>query len=218
MKLRNLLVIALVATAFASCKDDDPMPEVNVVTFEESYWSSLIDSPQYMGPLLYGDGTYNWEDANTTLSPTELINPQSAVSGSTPVLRRTKHWYLPLDKHQQWLEPWITEEHKEWRPNVMGQCKSWFDIGLQPRAVSRDLIRVNPDFLCNFPEFILIRFLYQHLSTDKASYHLFFLIPQQFSSLIPHLTLCLFLTLSHFLTPCLFLTLSHFATHFAYFV
>ena len=56
MKLRNLLIIALVATAFASCKDDDPMPEVNVVTFEESYWSSLIEGPQDMGPLLYGDG------------------------------------------------------------------------------------------------------------------------------------------------------------------
>ena len=55
------------------------------------------------------------------------------------MLRKTKHWYLPLDKHQQWLEPWITEQHKEWRSNVMGQCKSWFDMGLKPRAVSRDL-------------------------------------------------------------------------------
>lgn len=68
MKLRNLLIIALVATAFASCKDDDPMPVVNTVTFEETYWDGLIDSPQYMGPLLYGDGTYNWEDTKTTLS------------------------------------------------------------------------------------------------------------------------------------------------------
>ena len=79
------------------------------------------------------------EKCGTALSPTELINPKSTVSGSQPVLRKTKHWYLPLDKHQQWLEPWITEQHKEWRTNVMGQCKSWFDMGLQPRAVSRDL-------------------------------------------------------------------------------
>ena len=79
------------------------------------------------------------EKCGTALSPTELINPKSALSGSEPVLRKTKHWYLPLDKHQQWLEPWITEQHKEWRSNVMGQCKSWFDLGLQPRAVSRDL-------------------------------------------------------------------------------
>ena len=84
----------------------------------------------------YGD---QCEKCGTALSPTELINPKSAVSGAKPVLRKTKHWYLPLDKHQQWLEPWITEQHKEWRSNVMGQCKSWFDMGLQPRAVSRDL-------------------------------------------------------------------------------
>lgn len=84
----------------------------------------------------YGD---QCEKCGTALSPTELINPKSALSGSKPVLRKTKHWYLPLDKHQQWLEPWITEQHKEWRSNVMGQCKSWFDLGLQPRAVSRDL-------------------------------------------------------------------------------
>ena len=92
-------------------------------------------------PHCHAEGAYGdqCEKCGTALSPTELINPQSKVSGATPVLRPTKHWYLPLDKHQQWLEPWITEEHKEWRPNVMGQCKSWFDIGLQPRAVSRDL-------------------------------------------------------------------------------
>ena len=84
----------------------------------------------------YGD---QCEKCGTALSPTELINPRSTVSGSKPVLRKTKHWYLPLDKHQQWLEPWITKEHTEWRPNVMGQCKSWFDMGLKPRAVSRDL-------------------------------------------------------------------------------
>lgn len=92
-------------------------------------------------PHCHADGAYGdqCEKCGTALSPTELINPKSTVSGSQPVLRKTKHWYLPLDKHQAWLEPWITEQHKEWRTNVMGQCKSWFDMGLQPRAVSRDL-------------------------------------------------------------------------------
>lgn len=83
----------------------------------------------------YGD---QCEKCGKDLSPTELINPESKVSGSKPVLRKTKHWYLPLDKHQEWLQPWI-ESHPEWRSNVSGQCKSWFDMGLQPRAVSRDL-------------------------------------------------------------------------------
>ena len=92
-------------------------------------------------PHCHAEGAYGdqCEKCGTALSPTELINPKSTVSGSKPVLRKTKHWYLPLDKHQAWLEPWITEQHKEWRSNVMGQCKSWFDMGLKPRAVSRDL-------------------------------------------------------------------------------
>ena len=92
-------------------------------------------------PHCHAEGAYGdqCEKCGTALSPTELINPRSTVSGSKPVLRKTKHWYLPLDKHQQWLEPWITKEHTEWRTNVMGQCKSWFDMGLKPRAVSRDL-------------------------------------------------------------------------------
>ena len=92
-------------------------------------------------PHCHAEGAYGdqCEKCGTALSPTELINPKSAVSGAKPVLRKTKHWYLPLDKHQQWLEPWITEQHKEGRSNVMGLCKSWFDMGLQPRAVSRDL-------------------------------------------------------------------------------
>lgn len=92
-------------------------------------------------PHCHAEGAYGdqCEKCGTALSPTELINPRSTVSGSKPVLHKTKHWYLPLDKHQQWLEPWITEQHKEWRSNVMGQCKSWFDMGLKPRAVSRDL-------------------------------------------------------------------------------
>ena len=92
-------------------------------------------------PHCHAEGAYGdqCEKCGSALSPTELINPRSTVSGATPVLRKTKHWYLPLDKHQQWLEPWITQQHPEWRSNVMGQCKSWFDMGLKPRAVSRDL-------------------------------------------------------------------------------
>lgn len=84
----------------------------------------------------YGD---QCEACGTSLNATDLINPKSAISGSTPVMRETKHWYLPLDKHEAFLKKWILEDHKEWKPNVYGQCKSWLDMGLQPRAVSRDL-------------------------------------------------------------------------------
>ena len=84
----------------------------------------------------YGD---QCEACGTSLNATDLINPKSAISGSQPVLRDTKHWYLPLDKWESYLRQWILEGHKEWRPNVYGQCKSWIDMGLQPRAVSRDL-------------------------------------------------------------------------------
>ena len=84
----------------------------------------------------YGD---QCEKCGTSLSPNDLINPHSTVSGSKPVLRETLHWFLPLDKYEPWLKKWILEEHKEWKVNVYGQCKSWLDQGLQPRAVSRDL-------------------------------------------------------------------------------
>ena len=92
-------------------------------------------------PHCHAEGAYGdqCEKCGTSLSPTELINPKSAISGSQPVMRETKHWYLPLDKHEPWLREWILENHKEWRHNVYGQCKSWLDMGLQPRAVSRDL-------------------------------------------------------------------------------
>ena len=73
------------------------------------------------------------------LSPTDLINPRSRRSDATPVLRDTKNWYLPLNEYQEWLKQWILEEHKEWRPNVYGQCKSWLEMDLQPRAMTRDL-------------------------------------------------------------------------------
>lgn len=84
----------------------------------------------------YGD---QCEKCGTALSPTELINPKSTISNTTPVMKETKHWYLPLDRHEEWLRKWILEDHKEWRPNVYGQCKSWLDMHLLPRAVSRDL-------------------------------------------------------------------------------
>ena len=92
-------------------------------------------------PHCHAEGAYGdqCEKCGSALSPTELINPHSTVSGSKPVMKKTKHWYLPLDQDQPWLEQWILNEHKEWRPNVYGQCKSWLDTGLQPRAVSRDL-------------------------------------------------------------------------------
>ena len=84
----------------------------------------------------YGD---QCENCGTSLSPNELIKPKSTISGSKPVLKQTRHWYLPLDRYEPFLKKWILEEHKDWKTNVYGQCKSWLDTGLQPRAVSRDL-------------------------------------------------------------------------------
>ncbi|MBR0240050.1 MAG: methionine--tRNA ligase [Bacteroidales bacterium] len=92
--------------------------------------------PKCGNPNAYGD---QCEKCGSTLSPEELIDPKSALSGSAPVKVKTKHWYLPLDQYEPWLREWILEQHKEWRSNVYGQCKSWLDGGLQPRAVSRDL-------------------------------------------------------------------------------
>lgn len=79
------------------------------------------------------------EKCGSTLSPDELINPMNAINGNPLVKRKTTHWYLPLNEYQPWLEEWILKEHKEWRPNVYGQCKSWLDADLRPRAVTRDL-------------------------------------------------------------------------------
>jgi methionyl-tRNA synthetase len=94
------------------------------------------ECPRCHAPEAYGD---QCEKCGATLSPDELINPYNADTGNPLVKRRTKHWYLPLNDYQPWLEKWILEEHKEWRPNVYGQCKSWLDTGLKPRAVTRDL-------------------------------------------------------------------------------
>lgn len=92
-------------------------------------------------PHCHAQGAYGdqCEKCGSSLSPTELINPVSKISGGKLVLKPTKHWYLPLDKHESWLREWILQGHKEWKTNVYGQCKSWLDTGLQPRAVSRDL-------------------------------------------------------------------------------
>ena len=94
------------------------------------------ECPHCHNEKAYGD---QCEKCGSTLSSNELINPRSAVSGAVPVKRETKHWYLPLDKYEGFLREWILEGHKEWKSNVYGQCKSWLDLGLQPRAVSRDL-------------------------------------------------------------------------------
>ena len=79
------------------------------------------------------------EGCGRALEPTELINPRSKETGEVPVLKETKNWYLPLNEYQEWLKQWILEDHKEWRSNVYGQCKSWLDMDLQPRAMTRDL-------------------------------------------------------------------------------
>ncbi len=94
------------------------------------------ECPHCHNPNAYGD---QCEVCGTSLSPTDLINPKSTITGETPVMKETRHWYLPLDKHEAWLKEWILEGHKEWKTNVYGQCKSWLDMGLHPRAVSRDL-------------------------------------------------------------------------------
>jgi len=92
-------------------------------------------------PHCHNEGAYGdqCEKCGRDLSPTELINPKSTISGSTPVMKSTKNWYLPLNEYQEWLKQWILEGHKEWRPNVYGQCKSWLEMDLQPRAMTRDL-------------------------------------------------------------------------------
>ncbi|HVV56200.1 MAG TPA: methionine--tRNA ligase [Mucilaginibacter sp.] len=110
--------------------------------FDEDFQQFLADRyitgtcPNCSYPNAYGD---QCENCGTSLNPTDLINPISTLSGKPPVLRPTKHWYLPLDKYQPWLEKWIDEKEGEWKVNVFGQCKSWLKSGLQPRSMTRDL-------------------------------------------------------------------------------
>jgi len=110
--------------------------------FDEDFQQFLADRyiigtcPNCGNERAYGD---QCENCGTSLNPTDLINPVSTLSGKTPVLKPTKHWYLPLDKYQPWLEKWIDEKEGEWKINVFGQCKSWLKSGLQPRSMTRDL-------------------------------------------------------------------------------
>ncbi|MCQ2166970.1 MAG: class I tRNA ligase family protein, partial [Bacteroidales bacterium] len=114
-----------------------------VVKTSEQYYDPQADeflADRYITgtcPKCGAEGAYGdqCEKCGSTLSPEELINPHSALSGATPVKKATSHWYLPLEKYEPWLREWILENHKEWRTNVYGQCKSWLDGGLQPRAV-----------------------------------------------------------------------------------
>ncbi len=115
-------------------------PPCNITTKKPiSSWPTVILPVNVLTAMQKEPTVTNARSAEHLFSPTDLINPKSAISGSQPVMRETKHWYLPLDKREGWLREWILENHKEWRPNVYGQCKSWLDMGLQPRAVSRDL-------------------------------------------------------------------------------
>ncbi len=124
-------------------KDNKFIEKTNEQYFDEETQHFLADRyitgtcPHCGFDKAYGD---QCENCGTSLSPLELINPKSALSGNVPVLKETKHWYLPLDKYEDWLKEWIIEGHKDdWKVNVYGQVKSWIDHGLKPRAVTRDL-------------------------------------------------------------------------------
>ncbi|MEP1032120.1 methionine--tRNA ligase [Ekhidna sp.] len=116
--------------------------EISEQFYDESEQQFLADRyikgtcPTCSFPEAYGD---QCENCGSTLSPIELKDPKSMLSGEVPVMKETKHWYLPLDQYEPWLNEWLLEGHKEWKPNVYGQCKSWIDNGLRPRPMTRDL-------------------------------------------------------------------------------
>ena len=131
------------ADFFRKLYDDGKLIEQTTEQFYDEETHEFLTDRNIRGecPRCHALGAYGdqCEKCGATLSPDELINPYNAVNGNPLVKRPTKHWYLPLDKDQQWLEKWILQDHQEWRPNVYGQCKSWLDNGLKPRAVTRDL-------------------------------------------------------------------------------
>ncbi len=133
----------LASDFFRKLYDDGKFVEMESEQFYDEEAHQFLTDRNIVGecPRCHADGAYGdqCEKCGSALSPEELINPRNALTGNPLVKRKTSHWYLPLDQYQPWLEKWILEEHKEWRPNVYGQCKSWLDGGLHPRAVTRDL-------------------------------------------------------------------------------
>ncbi len=128
---------------FKKLYDDGKFVEIESEQYYDEQAGEFLTDRNIRGecPRCHAQGAYGdqCEACGSTLSPEELINPYNMMTGNPLVKRKTKHWYLPLDDYQPWLEKWILQDHKEWRPNVYGQCKSWLDGGLKPRAVTRDL-------------------------------------------------------------------------------
>jgi methionyl-tRNA synthetase len=123
--------------------NDDFIEEVTEQLYDAKAEQFLADRfvtgtcPKCENPEAYGD---QCERCGSTLNATDLINPKSTITGETPIIKETKHWFLPLDRYQDFLQKWILEDHaKDWKANVLGQVKSWLDDGLKPRAVTRDL-------------------------------------------------------------------------------
>ena len=133
----------LASDFFRKLYDDGKFVEQTSEQFYDPETQEFLTDRNIRGecPRCHATGAYGdqCEKCGATLSPDELINPYNAINGNPLTKKETKHWYLPLDQYQQWLEQWILQDHKEWRPNVYGQCKSWLDGGLRPRAVTRDL-------------------------------------------------------------------------------
>lgn len=131
------------ADFFKKLYDDGKLVEKTTKQYYDEEAKQFLADRYITGecPHCHNEGAYGdqCEKCGRDLDPTELINPKSTISGSVPVLTETKNWYLPLNDYQKWLKDWIMEGHKEWRPNVYGQCKSWLDMDLQPRAMTRDL-------------------------------------------------------------------------------
>ncbi|MCR4602949.1 MAG: methionine--tRNA ligase [Prevotella sp.] len=128
---------------FRKLYDDGKLVEQTTKQFYDEKNGKFLTDRDVVGECPYchktAYGNQCEEGCGRALEPTELINPRSKETGEIPVLKETKNWYLPLNEYQEWLKKWILEEHKEWRPNVYGQCKSWLDMDLQPRAMTRDL-------------------------------------------------------------------------------
>ena len=131
------------ADFFKKLYDEGKFVEITSEQFYDEETKQFLTDRNIKGecPRCHNEGAYGdqCEKCGATLSPEELINPVNAINGNPLVKKATKHWYLPLDQYQGWLEDWILKGHPEWRSNVYGQCKSWLDSGLKPRAVTRDL-------------------------------------------------------------------------------